>query len=115
MEALFLTLEAALEIDLGHLFCFVTAIVVLILVTQLFLVFAVVAQQAVLGIRAYGFAAALRWEADPTKHARMLVLFANDQAYLAVLHRQDGCRVTVAALHEFNQPIRQVRLNLPDI
>src|ERR1051326_639004 len=45
----------------------------------------------------------------------MLILFANDEAYLSMFHSENGRRVAVAALHEIDQAVGQARLYLPNI
>src|SRR5579859_7553317 len=84
---LFFALHTAFKLDLGQFFRFVAAVKVFIFVGDVFILIAIIAQHAVLRVSANGIAAALRWEADLAKHAGMLVLFANHQAHLPVLHR----------------------------
>src|SRR5579859_4342081 len=112
---LFFALHTAFKLDLGQFFRFVAAVKVFIFVGDVFILIAIIAQHAVLRVSANGIAAALRWEADLAKHAGVLVLFANHQAHLPVLHRQDSSCVAVATLHEVYQTVRQARFYAPDI
>src|SRR5581483_8803494 len=111
---LFFALHTAFKFDLGQFFGFVTAVKVFIVVGNVVIIVSVITQHAVFGVSANDFTTALRREAHLAEHVRMLVLFADHQAHLPIFHRQDSRRVTVAALHEINNAIRQARFYLPD-
>src|SRR5579859_822142 len=100
---LFFAFHTAFKLDLGQFFGFIATVKVFIFIGDVFIVVAIIAQHAVLRVSADGIATALRWEADLAKHVGMLIIFANHQAYLPVLHRQDSCGVAVATLHEVYQ------------
>src|SRR6266487_1472416 len=102
---LFFALDAAFEIDLGHFLGFVATIIVFVLVAHVFFIFTVVAYQTILGIGTDWFSTTLGWEANLTKHAWMLVLLANNQAYLSVFHSKDRGGVTITTFHKVNQTV----------
>ena len=82
---------------------------------KLVIVLAVIAQHAILDVGAFRNHATLRWEADFAEHAGMLVIFANDQAYLSILHCENGSGVTVAAFHKVDQAVGKARFYLSHI
>src|SRR5579859_4872642 len=83
---LFFGFGIALKVDLGHIICLVSAIIVLIVVAQLVVIFATITQQRILDVYTVGIATTLRWEADLTKHTGMLIDLANPQTHLPLLH-----------------------------
>src|SRR5215831_1384252 len=115
MMHLFFGLDAALEIDLCHFFRFIGTIVVFVLVHEVFLVFTVIAQHTILDIGTNRIPTTLCWEADFAKHARMLVNFAKEKAYLPIFHGKNSCRIAVAAFHKVNQTVSETRLYLSNV
>src|SRR5579885_1645429 len=115
LSVLFLNVGGIVKVDLAHIVALFSTVVVFVFASQFILVFMLAAQDTVLDIGSYCLAATLRGEAHFAEHTGVLILFANNQTYLTVLHSQNGRRVPVTPFHEINQAVGQTWLYLSDI